>query len=187
VREHGQGVRWVALERSKPKGASGCSGANRVAGGEGLSEGSKPRSRGLPVRPEDSSNGVAASGTAGGSVAGGNIRGTFRVGKAPKGEIPGALSARNRAGAGPGGASRQEGGQTLKAERSGSGKPAVGGPPSLERAEGNESPGEVRAALSRQGGRLGATWKDSGGRRNSKRGSVGFLNGIRPASGLGRP
>jgi hypothetical protein len=64
----------------------------------------------------------------------------FEQGKAPKGGIPGALSARNKAGAGPGGGNRQEGKQTLKAERSGRGKPAASGPPSPACAEGNRSP-----------------------------------------------
>jgi hypothetical protein len=77
----------------EPKGASGCACVNRVECGEGLPKGSKPRSRGLPVRPEGSPEGITVVETACGSIAGGNARDTFRKGKAPKGEIPGALSA----------------------------------------------------------------------------------------------
>jgi hypothetical protein len=66
---------------------------------------------------------VLPEGTACGLIRCGNATGTFREGKTPKGEIPGALSARNRAGAGSEGVSRQEGNQTLKAERSGTWKP----------------------------------------------------------------
>jgi hypothetical protein len=69
---------------------------------------------------------------------------------------------------GPGGVSRQEGIQTLKAERSGLGKPASSGPPCLVCAEGKRSPGELLAGLLARSGRLGATRKDSGGRRNPK-------------------
>jgi hypothetical protein len=54
---------------------------------------------------------------------------TFREEKAPKGEIPGALPARNKAGAVSEGESRQEGNQTLQAERSGQANPAASGPP----------------------------------------------------------
>jgi hypothetical protein len=57
--------------------------------------------------------------TAGGFIPDGNIRDTFREGKAPKGGIPGALSARNKADQGSGGVNRQEGSQTLEAELSG--------------------------------------------------------------------
>jgi len=68
----------------------------------------------LAVLPEE---------TARGCIRRGNAAETFREGKAPKGEIPGALSARNKAGAGSEGVSRQEGSQTLKAERSEAWKP----------------------------------------------------------------
>jgi hypothetical protein len=61
--------------------------------------------------------------TACGFIRCGNVAGTFREGKTPKGEIPGAQPARNKAGAGSEGVNRQEGSQTLKAERSGTWKP----------------------------------------------------------------
>jgi hypothetical protein len=77
----------------KPRGVSGCVCVNRVGHSEGLPEGSKPRSRGLPVRPGGSPAGITAGETAGGFVAGGNVRGTFRKGNTPKGGIPGALPA----------------------------------------------------------------------------------------------
>ena len=73
----------------------------------------------MPGRPEDSSAGATAGETAGGFIVGGNARDTFREEKAPKGEIPGAPSARKKAGPDPGGANRQAGSQTRKAERSG--------------------------------------------------------------------
>ena len=68
-------------------------GVNRAAQGKGLPEGSKPRSRGLPVRPEDSSEGATAGETAGGFIPDGDVGDTFREGNAPKGGIPGALPA----------------------------------------------------------------------------------------------
>jgi len=50
VRDHGQGIRSLALEGAKPRGAASARRANRVVGRQGLSEGAKPRSRGLPGR-----------------------------------------------------------------------------------------------------------------------------------------
>jgi hypothetical protein len=77
----------------KPRGASGRSRVNRAGGGEGLPEGSKPRSRGLSCRPAGSPAGAAARETACGFIPPGNERDTFREGNASKGGIPGALSA----------------------------------------------------------------------------------------------
>jgi hypothetical protein len=67
-------------------------------------------------------------------------------GERSEGRIPRALSARNKADPVWAGASRYEGEQTLKAERSGLGTPADSGSPGLARAEGNESPREVPTA-----------------------------------------
>lgn len=60
--------------------------------------------------------------------------------RAPKGKIPRAPPVRNKTGPGAEGVNRQEGDQTLQAERSGQAKPALSGPPLLACAEGNESP-----------------------------------------------
>jgi hypothetical protein len=79
----------MALERKKPKGASSRCHVNLVGGGQGFSKGSKPRSRRVSGRPEDSSEGATARETAGGFIADGNVRDTFREEKAPKGKIPG--------------------------------------------------------------------------------------------------
>jgi hypothetical protein len=65
---------------------------------------------------------------------------TSRGGERSEGRIPRALSARNRADPVWAGASRHEGDQTLKAERSGLGTPASGGSPKPACAEGKESP-----------------------------------------------
>jgi hypothetical protein len=117
----------------------------------------------------------------------GNGRDTLQERNAPEGEIPGALSARNKAGAGPGGANRQEGNQTLKAERSGLGKPASGGPPSLERAEGNRSPGEWPARSLRRTRRLGGTGKNSEGKAELEESGSRVLNKDPAASDGGKP
>jgi hypothetical protein len=77
----------------KPRGASGRSRVNRAGGGEGLPEGSKPRSRGLSCRPAGSPAGAAARETACGFIPLGNAWDAFREGNASKGGIPGALSA----------------------------------------------------------------------------------------------
>jgi hypothetical protein len=50
-------------------------------------------------------------------------------GGSSEGRISGALPVRNKTGAGSQGVSRQEGNQTLKAERSGQAKPVASGPP----------------------------------------------------------
>jgi hypothetical protein len=134
------GLPWKG---TKPKGVSGRVRVNRAGRGKGLPEGSKPRSRGLSVLPEGSPEGSTAGEMACGFIQCGNVRDTFRKGNTPKGESPGAPSARNKAGAGPGGINRQEGNQTLKAARSGCGKPASSGPPFPVSAEGRRSPGEV--------------------------------------------
>jgi hypothetical protein len=65
---------------------------------------------------------------------------TFREEKAPKGEIPGALPARNKAGAVSEGESRQEGNQTLQAERKRAGKTRIRWTSDTSSAVGNESP-----------------------------------------------
>jgi len=71
---------------------------NPRSGARDSSEGSKPRNRALSGRPvlryrkNDGSNGMWVHPAGDGA-------GTFREEKAPKGEIPGALPARNKAGA----------------------------------------------------------------------------------------
>jgi hypothetical protein len=74
---------------------------------------------------------------------------TFREGNASKGAIPRALSARNKAGAGSEGVSRQEGNQTLEAERSGTWKARGEWTSGSSSAEGSKSPREEPAAAAR--------------------------------------
>jgi hypothetical protein len=119
-REAGQGGRWLALERAKPKGGFGRSfvlNARRSAGTPEGVKARKPVSARPARRPSASRNNGRL--TARGFNRGGNAGVTLQVDKTPKGEIPGALSARNKAGAGLGGANRREGSQTLRAEPSG--------------------------------------------------------------------
>jgi len=117
--ESRQGSRGKTLEGMKPKRAAGGRCAKHMLGRKGLSEGSKPGSRGSSERLATQVMKRPARETARGFTDGGNVGGTFREGNAPKGAIPRALSARNKAGADLEGVSRQEGNETLKAERSG--------------------------------------------------------------------
>jgi len=80
--------------------------------------------------------------TASGFILGGNAGDTFREEEAPKGESQERCQSEIRADQGSEGVNRQGGDQTSKTERSGRGKPAPSGPPSLECAEGSQSPGE---------------------------------------------
>jgi len=59
-------------------------------------------------------------------------------GESSEGRIPGALPARNKAGADPEGVSRREGNQTLRADRSGQAKPAASGSPVPHVLKGSE-------------------------------------------------
>jgi hypothetical protein len=117
----------VPWKGEKPKGASGVQLAQPMLEHEGLSKGLKPRNRVpsgrsmLRHRKNGGQNGRWVHPA-------GNGTDTFREEKASKGEIPGALPARNKAGAASEGENRQEGNQTLKAEHSGQAKPASGGP-----------------------------------------------------------
>jgi hypothetical protein len=69
----------------------GCQQRCGRRGTSGRVKAQEPRLAGLAGGR--SSDRVTASGTAGGFIAGGNTWDTFRQGKAPKGGIPGALSA----------------------------------------------------------------------------------------------
>jgi hypothetical protein len=113
--------------RANPKGASGDWRAKHTFGREGLRQGSKPRNRGPLDRPDA----LAAGKKAGETVCGGFWAVTLRYlagGEGSEGRIPGALPARNKAGAGSKGGNRREGNQTLGAERSGQATPADSGP-----------------------------------------------------------
>jgi len=83
-------------------------------------------------QPEGPAGRRKSAGRTSGETAGGGIgvvtRRYLPGEESSEGVIPGALPVRNRAGAGSKGVSRQEGGQTLKAERSGQVKPAASGP-----------------------------------------------------------
>jgi hypothetical protein len=129
--------RWSnALEGKNPKGASSRRPFNsrRRPGTFGRAKAWKSR----PVVPVCRTCPAGDLGwlTACGFSGRGNPAATFRKGNASKGRIPGALSGRNKPDQAMRGVNRQEGDQTLKAERSGSGKPAGCGPESLARAEG---------------------------------------------------
>jgi len=76
---------------------------------------------------------------------------TFREGNASKGAIPWALPARNKAGAGSEGVSRQEGSQTLEAERSGTWKSRGKWTSGSWRAAGSKSPWEEPASCGKTG------------------------------------
>jgi hypothetical protein len=110
--------------------------------------------------------------TACGFIRCGNVSGTFREGNAPTGEIPGALSARNKAGAVPEGANRQEGSQTLKAERSGAWKPREEWTSGSSCAEGSKSPREEPACC---GTLARIRWAKLYRETNSRRGSGGSV------------
>jgi hypothetical protein len=86
---------------------------------------------------------------------------------------------RNRTGRGSKGESRQEGSQTLKAERSGQAKPARSGPSNLGVLKGTKAHERSRMAAA---DRLGFAVADSGGRQNSKRGLNWTLNGAQRSS-----
>jgi hypothetical protein len=73
---------------------------------------------------------------------GGKPPGNLSGGESSEGTIPGVPSARKKADWGLVGVNRQEGNQTLKAERSRSVKPALSGPLILICAVGNQSPRE---------------------------------------------
>jgi hypothetical protein len=113
--------------RANPKGASGGWRAKHTLGREGLRQGSKPRNRGPLDRPGASAAGMKAGETVSGGF-GAVTLGYLAGGESSEGRIPGALPARNKAGAGPKGVNRREGNQTLGAERSGQAKPASRGP-----------------------------------------------------------
>jgi len=91
--ESRQDSRGKALEGTKPKGAAGGWCAKHTLGRKGLSEGSKPGSRGSLERLVAQAAIVPARETARGFIGGGNAGGTFREGNASKGAIPRALPA----------------------------------------------------------------------------------------------
>jgi len=113
--------------RANPRGASGGWRAKHTLGREGLRQGSKPRDRGPLDRPDASAAGKKAGETVSGGF-GAVTPGYLAGGESFEGRIPGALLARNKAGAGSKGGNRREGNQTLGAERSGQAKPADSGP-----------------------------------------------------------
>lgn len=113
--------------RANPKGASGVRRAKHTFGREGLRQGSKPRNRGPLDRPDASAAGKKAGETVSGGF-GVVTPGYLAGGESFEGRIPGALLARNKAGAGSKGGNRREGNQTLGADRSGQAKLANSGP-----------------------------------------------------------
>jgi hypothetical protein len=84
---------------------------------------------------------------------------------------------RNKTGAAEKGENRQEGNQTLKAELSGSAKPATCGPSRPDVLKGDRAHERRRDALRRVGGK-GSLCKTSCRRRNSERGPSCIPNRI---------
>jgi hypothetical protein len=76
---------------------------------KGLPEGSKPRSRGLSVRPAGSPKGATAGETACGSIPGGNVGDTFREGNASEGANPRSAVGMKQGRRGPGGSKPSRG------------------------------------------------------------------------------
>jgi hypothetical protein len=109
--------------RANPKGASGVGDVKPIVVRSEPSTGTKPRNRILLGRPDASAWGTTAGETVSGCILAETSEYLSR-GQASKGRIPRALPVRNRTGQGPKGVSRQEGTQTLKADRSGQVKPA---------------------------------------------------------------
>jgi hypothetical protein len=111
------------LGRVKPRGASSVRCAKHTLDRQGLSEGSNPRNRGSPSRPSHlrvrrytgEQNGTWV-------LPVGNGPDTFREEKAPKGESHERCRYETRPARDTKGVNRQEGNQTLKAERSGQAK-----------------------------------------------------------------
>lgn len=134
-------VSWLnTLKGENPKGASGRRPYNSRRR-RGTFERVKAWKSGpiVPVRrirPSGDLDRLTACGFCGR----GNLSATFQKGNASKGRIPGTLSGRNKPGQAKRGVNRPEGNQTLKAERSGCGKPAVSGPESLVSVEGTRKP-----------------------------------------------
>jgi hypothetical protein len=106
-------------KREKPKGASSGRRVKprRSPGMPGRVKAQEPRPVGPALRFGGGNNRRAK--TAGGCIACGNAGDTFRAEKAPKGKIPRAPPARNKAGPDSEGESRREGSQTLRTDPSG--------------------------------------------------------------------
>jgi len=96
--------------------------ANHTPFREGLSEGSKPRSRALAGRVAAPATTVPTGETAGGFIRAETSRRPFERGTLRRVNPRSAVGAKQTR-RGPEGVSRQEGSQTLKAERSGAWKP----------------------------------------------------------------
>jgi len=111
--------RQDALEGRNPKGASGrCPFNSRQRRGTFARVKARKSRSIVPVRrirPVGDLGRLTACGFGGQ----GNLSATWRKGKASKGRIPGALLGRNKPNQAMRGVNRQEGNQTLKAERSG--------------------------------------------------------------------
>jgi hypothetical protein len=108
-----------ALEGENPRGASSQLRAKHPStardSGKGQSLEVEVLCTGSRVCPAGDRRGLTACGFSGR----GNAFATLREGNAPEGSIPGTLSGRNKPDQVPRGVTRQEGNQTLKAERSG--------------------------------------------------------------------
>jgi hypothetical protein len=109
--------------RAKPKGATSGRRTKHASGRQGLSEGSKPRNRSSSSRPLCFGTRVYRRVNGMWVHPSRKRRGYLSRGEGSEGRIPGALPVRNKTGTASKGVNRQEGDQTLKAERDGQQRP----------------------------------------------------------------
>jgi len=157
--------------RPKPKGASSGRRINLPSRRQELSEGSRPRNRGLSGRPVASAAGTPAGETVSGSIRAAIPPGTFREVKAPKGES----HERCRCETKPARDRRAQAVKRVTKPRRrnvAGGRACVSGPSILHVLKGAEA--QERSWLA-AAGRLGRVRCDSRRRRNSREGSTGDL------------
>jgi len=169
--------------RVKPKGASSGRRSKPTFDRQGFPKGSIPRNRSLRVRPSAPVAGSPVEGTVSGSirtVMAGCLFGRRKLRRVNPKSAAGAKQNRH----GSKGASRQEGRQTLKTDRSGQAKPAGSGPSTPQVLKGSKVHERGWRAAARW---LGVAESYSGGRRNSKRGFGWKLNRNRPIPAEEKP
>jgi len=105
--------------RGKPKGATSGRRTKHTSDRQGLLEGLKPRNRSLSSRPLHFGARVYRQVNGMWVLPSRKRPGYLSRGEGSEGQIPGALPVRNKTGTVSKGVSRQEGSQTLKAERGG--------------------------------------------------------------------
>jgi len=118
--------------RVKPKGATSGWRIKHTSERQGLSEGSKPRNRGLSSRPLHLGARVYRRVNGTWVLLSRKRPGYLSRGEGSEGQIPRALPVRNKTGTVSKGVNRQEGNQTLKTERGGQATLAVSVPSRLQ-------------------------------------------------------